>query len=204
VAELVGTSAPVARPVLGRLADWRRTRVERVPAWRRVLESLGHGPLPTSLLDEDLHGPPVADRRVMTRRRETTRNVVRRLVARHLVVRVAWGVFALPSNTAGMVDRTRQDCQRMLADPGHGRPAAGWTVQELADRCEVATTTVQGWLRKMRAEGISVLVTHPPRAGRHGPGFSRYRIPEAGPARGTAPARLHPAPPRELTLAGAR
>lgn len=144
---------------------YRRGRSIRKKLFERALAALAFGPLPIALLVEEVYGPAAVDAEEAGLRRARIESLMSRQAREGRVVRVGYGVYALPGRTQGMRVRTAEDCLRILADP-HVLPAGGLTVLEIADRFDVSVETVHGWIHRLRREGVPIVA----RRGDYGPG----------------------------------
>lgn len=145
-----------AETSIGRRRNWQQVRSIRKKPHERILAALGDGPLPLSLLVDEVYGLETVDADEANLRNQRIRAVLSRLSRAGQLVRVGHGFYALPDCRDRMKHRTRGDCLRILSDP-RVQPAGGLTVHDIAARLDVNVGTVRVWLQRLREDGAPIV-----------------------------------------------
>lgn len=145
--------------------------------FRRALVALGFGPLLLRELVLEVYPHPTDDADEAALRVQRVQMLLRRLIEKGEVERVAHGTYALAHQGSRHAHQsTIGDCRRILADP-RVQPAGGLTAREIADRLDMPVGTIRTWLFRLRYRGTPIVTTPVAFAGVGSGGF-RYRLGE--------------------------
>lgn len=117
------------------------SRVPRTWAWDKIEKALSLGPAGRALVADELYGE--------TGERElaSAGQLLKRLVYTGHVLRVGYGMYALPDKTDGLEHHTADSLERVLK-------VQPLTVQQACEMFGAAEGTIHWWLIKLRRKGI--------------------------------------------------